>query len=87
MPNQHHTTTRAHDFGIVLDLDGPSGNAFVIVSAVCPFLRDSGQGDLVRTFQAKATTSRSYEALLIGLSFAIAIEGAPASAGALLCWN
>lgn len=49
---------------IEVDLDGESGNVFVIIGRVVSYLRDTGHAELVSIFIARAQEAGSYEALL-----------------------
>ena len=51
------------DETVVVEMRGPSGNAFCVMGAVAKALRSAGRGDLVEEYLRKAT-SGDYENLL-----------------------
>ena len=51
------------DETVVVEMRGPSGNAFCILGAVVEALRHSGRGDLVAEYRRRATSS-NYKNLL-----------------------
>ena len=48
---------------VIVEMRGPSGNAFCVMGAVAKALRSAGRGDLVEEYLRKAT-SGDYENLL-----------------------
>ena len=48
---------------VVVEMRGPSGNAYCVLGAVAKALRSTGRGDLVEEYLRKAT-SGDYENLL-----------------------
>ena len=51
------------DETVIVEMRGPSGNAFCVMGAVAKALRSTGHGDLVEEYFRKAT-SGDYENLL-----------------------
>ena len=51
------------DETVVVEMRGPSGNAFCVMGAVVEALRRNGRGDLVADYRKRAT-SGDYENLL-----------------------
>ena len=51
------------DETVIVEMRGPSGNAFCVMGAVAKALRSAGRGDLVDEYCRKAT-SGDYENLL-----------------------
>ena len=51
------------DETVIVEMRGPSGNAFCVMGAVAKALRSAGRGDLVEEYLRKAT-SGDYENLL-----------------------
>ena len=51
------------DETVIVELRGPSGNAYCVMGAVADALRRNGKGDLVAEYRRKAT-SGDYENLL-----------------------
>ena len=51
------------DETVIVELRGPSGNAYCVMGAVADALRRNGKGDLVAEYRRKAT-SGNYENLL-----------------------
>ena len=51
------------DETVVVEMRGPSGNAWAVMGAVVKALRENGRGDLVAEYQKRAT-SGDYENLL-----------------------
>jgi len=51
------------DETVVVEMRGPSGNAWAVMGAVAKALRENGRGDLVAEYQKRAT-SGDYENLL-----------------------
>ena len=51
------------DETVIVELRGPSGNAFAVMGAVVEALRRNGRGELIADYRRKAT-SGDYENLL-----------------------
>ena len=51
------------DETVIVEMRGPSGNAYCVLGAVAKALRSTGRGDLVEEYLRKAT-SGDYENLL-----------------------
>lgn len=47
-----------------IDLTGPDGNVYAVVSRVCDALKKAGQGDKAAELKSKAFTQPGYEAVL-----------------------